>query len=211
MKPRHHTDQRTTNAEMTALTRSKTLAATIASLAEVGYAGTTISGIAERVGLTRAALIYHFESKNALMAATVDALYDHIAERYRSADLSGLSPIDQVLAVLDIQYAHAFTSNEIAMIELLLAAQRDPELWNVMSPVIEQRQNELQRAWKDLISTIPADPERLNLLRDISVSISRGMTISRILRTDMSTFDRQHEELRAILKNEVRGLPGANC
>lgn len=195
---------------MTALTRSKTLAATIASLAEVGYAGTTISGIAERVGLTRAALIYHFESKNALMAATVDALYDHIAERYRSADLSGLSPIDQVLAVLDIQYAHAFTSNEIAMIELLLAAQRDPELWNVMSPVIEQRQNELQRAWKDLISTIPADPERLNLLRDISVSISRGMTISRILRTDMSTFDRQHEELRAILKNEVRGLPGAN-
>ncbi|WP_211607593.1 TetR/AcrR family transcriptional regulator [Paraburkholderia nemoris] len=194
---------------MTALTRSKTLAATIASLAEVGYAGTTISGIAERVGLTRAALIYHFESKNVLMAATVDALYDHIAERYRSADLSGLSPLDQVLAVLDIQYARAFTSNEIAMIELLLAAQRDPELWNVMSPVIEQRQNELQRAWKDLISTIPADSERLNLLRDLSVSISRGMTISRILRTDMSTFDRQHEELRAILKNEVRGLRGA--
>ncbi|MCA8090085.1 TetR/AcrR family transcriptional regulator [Burkholderia anthina] len=195
---------------MTALTRSKTLAATIASLAEVGYAGTTISGIAERVGLTRAALIYHFESKNALMAATVDALYDHIAERYRSADLSGLSPLDQVLAVLDIQYARAFTSNEIAMIELLLAAHRDPELWNVMSPVIEQRQNELRHAWKDLISTIPADPERLNLLRDISVSISRGMTISRILRTDMSTFDRQHEELRAMLKNEVRGLPKAN-
>ena len=69
---------RRTNADMSAETQTAIIKATIAGLAEHGYAGTTMALIAQRVGVSRAALVYHFDSKNALMTAVINAIYDEM-------------------------------------------------------------------------------------------------------------------------------------
>ena len=91
---------RRTNADMSNETQASILKATIASLAEHGYAGTTMAGIAARVGVSRAALVYHFASKNTLTTAVINAIYDEMGSLYLAAAHPALTPQERASASL---------------------------------------------------------------------------------------------------------------
>ncbi|HTH13861.1 MAG TPA: TetR/AcrR family transcriptional regulator [Spirochaetia bacterium] len=55
-----------------------------------GYSGTSIAQLAEDLGITKAALYYHFPDKEALFLAVVQAYLGEVA-----AELAGLSPLFQ--------------------------------------------------------------------------------------------------------------------
>ncbi|MFJ2646763.1 TetR/AcrR family transcriptional regulator [Streptomyces sp. NPDC087420] len=52
--------------------RADILRATLEVIAERGYRGTTLSGVAERVGLTQQGLLHYFPSKEALLVAVLE-------------------------------------------------------------------------------------------------------------------------------------------
>lgn len=182
---------------MSAQTKARILTASVESLAELGYAGTTMSEIAERVGLTRAALIYHFESKNAMMVAVMNALYDEMALRFAAAAPAFLTPKDRLLAVLDTMGNHASSINQMALIELLLAARRDPGFRDEVAPLVARREAAFDKAWSDLIGNFKTAP-RLEVLRDLAVAALRGYTIGKSLSDDNPRVDRQFAELRKL-------------
>lgn len=190
---------RRSNADMTADTRARILQAAIASLAECGYAETTMAGIGERVGVSRAALVYHFQSKNALMAATVHAVYDEFDRLYRAAALHpSLTPAEQLLALVDVSSQLTTSPAQMAQIELLLAARRDPVLRAEVAPAIEAREQVFDETWHNLATCASDKSGRLELLRDLGVSVLRGITISRSLAGDRPTFARQALVLRQL-------------
>lgn len=207
MKPAALNKLRRTNSDMTAETQASILQATIASLAEHGYAGTTMSGIADRVGVSRAALIYHYASKHALMGAVITAIYEQLADIYKTAAHPSLTPNERLLAVLDA--SHLFTTNtsQMAQIELLLAARRDPVFRAEVAPLIEARDNAFQVAWHTMTADMGANQDRLDLIRDFAVSVFRGITINRSLNTDTDSFDRQHALLRQLLLEAMAPSP----
>jgi AcrR family transcriptional regulator len=182
---------------MSAQTKARILTASVESLAELGYAGTTMSEIAERVGLTRAALIYHFESKNALMVAVMNALYDEMVLRFAAAAPAFLTPKDRLLAVLDTMGNHASSINQMALIELLLAARRDPGFRDEVAPLVARREAAFDKAWGDLIGNFKTAP-RLEVLRDLAVAALRGYTIGKSLSDDNPRVDRKFAELRKL-------------
>ena len=190
---------RRTNADMSSETQSRILRATIASLAELGYAGTTMSGIAERIGVSRAALIYHFNSKNALMAAVIDAIYDEMAVMYQAAAHPALTPAERMLAVLDASFHFTTSTSQMAQVELLLAARRDVSFRSEVAPTIEQRDVVFQQAWHQLTLELGGSSARLDLVRDFAVSVFRGITVTRSISTDLASFERQHVLLRKLL------------
>jgi len=202
VKPRRTREHSTSNAEMSAQTKAGILNAAIACLAELGYAGTTISEIADRVGLTRAALIYHFESKHALMAAVIDAIYDEMAARFAAAAPPFLAPRERLLALLDSAGNHASSVNQIALLELLLAARRDPGFQAEVLPAIAQREAAFDGAWREAIGGLPNAP-RLEMLRDLSVAVLRGVTIGRSLGHDVVRIDHQLAELRRLFVEAI--------
>jgi AcrR family transcriptional regulator len=202
MKPKTRPAQRTANAEMSAQTRARILEATKASLAELGYAGTTISSIAQRVGLTRAALIYHFDNKYALMTAVVNAIYDEMAESYVAGGPQALTPKERIMALLEVAYTLTDSVNQTALIELLLAARRDPEFRAAVAATIAERERGFDERWLRTLEQLPSDKARLNLLRELSVSLYRGMTICRSL-GDSATFEHQHSVMRRLLQDAL--------
>jgi AcrR family transcriptional regulator len=194
---------RRTNADMSSETQARILQATIESLAEVGYAGTTMSGIAERIGVSRAALIYHFNSKNALMAAVINAIYDEMATLYRGAAHPALTPAERMLAVLDVSFQFTHSISQMAHIELLLAARRDASFRLEVAPMIELRDKGFRQAWHQLITELGGNSDRLELVRDFAVSVFRGITITRSLSSDEDSSERQYVLLRRLMQESL--------
>jgi len=72
---------RRTQAERTAATRERILAAVVASIAEVGFPRTTASEIARRAGVTWGAVQHHFGAKGGILEAVLADSFARLAQR----------------------------------------------------------------------------------------------------------------------------------
>src|SRR2546421_9400780 len=88
--PRAATERRT-QAERTATTRAALLAATVDTLVERGYRGTTTSDVARRAGVSYGALLHHYPTKADLLCAAVEHLLDARIAEFRKA-MANLPP-----------------------------------------------------------------------------------------------------------------------
>ena len=77
--------RRMTQEERSAATRDALTGAAIAIFAEVGYAATTARAIAQRAGVSRGALQYHFPSWRELVAAVFDQLQSELRRQFKFA------------------------------------------------------------------------------------------------------------------------------
>jgi TetR/AcrR family transcriptional repressor of bet genes len=65
--------------------RLQLIEATIDSLAKRGYSDTTMADVADGAGLSRGIVNFHFESKEKLLVATLQHMYDEYAAHWRTA------------------------------------------------------------------------------------------------------------------------------
>ena len=73
------------DAEAPADTRERILRTAVALFAQRGYQRTSLRLIAEQLGLTKAAILYHFPAKADILSALADPLVDDIDAALRSA------------------------------------------------------------------------------------------------------------------------------
>ncbi len=85
-------------AEISAETRARLIDAARALFAEDGARKTTVQGIAERAGISRGSIAWHFGSKQGLVAAVVTDAFDWLAERVSAVlDAPGPAGWDRIL------------------------------------------------------------------------------------------------------------------
>lgn len=120
---------RRTQAERRAATRAALLEATIACLAEEGYARTTTRRIAERAGVTPGAQQHHFATKADLVAEALDHAAGKIAAEVLEAELLAQGPdLDRAERLLDLLWELHKGPLFHAAMEMMVAARTDPEL-----------------------------------------------------------------------------------
>ena len=75
-----------------------------------GYAGTTLSRVAERAGVSKGVVLYHFASKAELLEATVNEVYDrgirHAKESWFDRHAESAAPPDLLRAYLETNLAY---------------------------------------------------------------------------------------------------------
>jgi len=77
--------RRRTQEERSAATKGRLLDATLECLAELGYARTTTTEIAERGGVSRGAQLHHFATKAELVTEAVEHLFERRDQEFREA------------------------------------------------------------------------------------------------------------------------------
>lgn len=88
--------------------RSQLIEATIDSLAKRGYADTTMADVADGAGLSRGIVNFHFESKEKLLVATLQHMYDEYSAHWRTAyTRAGDDPAAQLLALVVADFDRA--------------------------------------------------------------------------------------------------------
>lgn len=130
------TGARRTQSERRAQTRGRLLEATIESLIEVGYGGTTIRRVAELAGVSQGAQSHHFPHRVDLVASAFERLAEQRVERYR--ERAGELPDDRrarVRAFLDLLWEDFSSPLFTVAVKLWVAASDDDELRERLVPV----------------------------------------------------------------------------
>jgi TetR/AcrR family transcriptional regulator len=85
-------------------------------VAEHGFRGARLAGIASRAGLSHPTLLYHFKSKEDLYAAVIAAAVADWAHDTEAAASAGLSGFAQVEAILDAGFGFLATHRDFVRI-----------------------------------------------------------------------------------------------
>lgn len=139
-----------TQSERREATISRLVAATIASLEQVGYAGTTVAAICERAQVSQGALFRHFPTRRALLAHAAE----HVARRQVAAfrahvtvDLSTEAGVRDMIATLVRLGA---SPENRTWHELMVAARTDSALRSELQGATDVYQREIMLAAADL-------------------------------------------------------------
>ncbi len=188
-KPR----SRRTQAERTAETRARILEATVESLDQVGFQRTTAAEITRRAGVTWGAVQHHFESKDGVMRAVLEASFDRFAgglvdtfERLGPAAPLG----ERIGAFIDSAWAHFASPDYRATFEILLedsasrraAPEQDDRSW----------QDEIfegwTRVWCELFPDVALERRRALMLQHYTISTLSGLASMEVLAGHVTPF-----------------------
>ncbi|MBI1182427.1 MAG: TetR family transcriptional regulator [Alphaproteobacteria bacterium] len=158
-----------------ARTRTRIMEAAVECLAVTGYAGTTTTTVAQRAGLTRAAMLYHFPSRMALLEAVIYYVTRRRNEKYMAAMEGIPRGAGFYGAVIDKAWEQTGTSEFKAFSELAAAARTDMELAAIFGPAMAEYDRVRRQAAQELFPQEMIDKPWFNLRRDVARFLVEGL------------------------------------
>ena len=118
--------------------RAQLIEVTIDLVAEHGYGGTSLARIAESAGITKAAVLYHFPSKEAVVQAAHQHVLDALVEAVATA-VEASAPVDGPAAYIRsmIAYLRDNPSHTRVIIEAMTETGDRPNPANRWSPLAD--------------------------------------------------------------------------
>ncbi|MFF4339357.1 ScbR family autoregulator-binding transcription factor [Kitasatospora sp. NPDC001540] len=137
-------------------TRALILKAAAELFNEHGFKSTSIKDVAERVGMTKGAVYFHFPSKETLAIEVVEAHYGRWPQLLESILAEGLPPLDTVLKLMD---AAALTFRDDVIVQAGARLQLERSLIDASLP-------QPYVGWTDLITRLLVDAREAGQLRE---------------------------------------------
>lgn len=86
--------------------RTQLIEATLATIAECGFSRTTLTEVAKRAGLSHGLVLFHFETKEKLLAETLDYLSDEYRNNWHAALAgAGAAPEQRLAALVEADFS----------------------------------------------------------------------------------------------------------
>jgi AcrR family transcriptional regulator len=177
-------------------TRQRLLEAAVACLAEHGWAGSTVSVVAERAGVSRGAAQHHFPTREDLFTAAVE----YVAEE-RSTALRALFPQGAagdrravVAALVDLYTGPLFR----AALHLWVAASNEEQLRGRVTELEARVGRETHRIAVELLAADESRPGVRETVQGL-LDMARGLGLANLLTDDGARRDRVVAQWAALL------------
>lgn len=173
-------------------TRLRLLKAAVACLAEHGWAGSTVSVVAERAGVSRGAAQHHFPTREDLFTAAVE----YVAEE-RSAALRAVPDQDRaavVAALVDLYTGPLFR----AALQLWVAASNEDQLRPRVTELEARVGRETHRI---AVNLLHADESRPGVRETVQglLDMARGLGLANVLTDDTARRARVVQQWAALV------------
>jgi AcrR family transcriptional regulator len=163
-------------------TRAALLDATIETLLERGYSRTTTTEVCLRAGVSQGALFKHFVTKQALLAASVEHLYETLLRRYTDFVGKPGEPMHASDAIDSLW--QTFEQPELSVAyELQAASRTDTVLRELLERVGESHASAIRRTASELFPEVAANESFAPFL-DTVLETFQGMAMSRMIAPD---------------------------
>jgi AcrR family transcriptional regulator len=187
-------------ATKSAATRARLIDATIRCIIKYGYSRTTTPRVAEEAGLSRGAMLHHFENGGALMCAAIAELHN---KRLRAFRRSADNTVHDVGRLVRAYWKQVSGETFTAFHELALAARTDSDLATILAPAQEEFRS---RWYHDAIEMFPewqGDRAHFDLALALSQNVLEGMAINRFTH---GLDERMVEPILADLERQIEAL-----
>ncbi|MBU9312571.1 TetR/AcrR family transcriptional regulator [Burkholderia multivorans] len=176
--------RRRTQAERREETRSRILDAAVSELTNKGYAGFRVDQVAATAKVSRGAQTHHFPTKEALVLAALQRLYQASTEASMKL-IEGLESGDDVLDALMRDSASFYLGpNFIIAVSLLHLGDHEPELRQKVRAISRKYRLPVEKAWLQALLRSGLAEEPAKTVLNITQSIYRGMVMRKFLRND---------------------------
>lgn len=181
-------------------TIGKLLDATIASLAEKGYAATTVNEVVTRAGVSSGALFRHFPTRLDLVVAAADEVRRRQFEEFRTG-LSGFgsASVEHCLTLLRAACRAPING---AWYELLIAARSDTALRDRLVPFTVRYHREIVDLGRSLPIAGTVPPAELDTVLFTVVHLLDGEALSAVVHPQPEQEDVRLRLVARLLRGE---------
>jgi AcrR family transcriptional regulator len=199
--------QKDRNAE----TRLKLVDAAARAIFKLGYGRASIGEIVKEAALSKGAHLHHFQTKEQLMAATIEHLFGEVRLRQERVAVRKPSTVEVIEARFEEAAETAFDWRFIALLEIWMASRTEPLLHKAFV-AFEARHAAARRRWIEETFGDEAQltPEFLDILGGMNFLL-RGLFLQQILGGDWrinSTWRYwRHTVAKMLAENMARQQP----
>ncbi|KAA8890120.1 TetR/AcrR family transcriptional regulator [Nocardia colli] len=167
-------------------TRQRLLEATIDCLAETGWAAATVAVVAERAGVSRGAAQHHFPTREELITAALEYMFDSRTQQAKDEAIAvaaladGVGRTEAVVAGLVESYTSPLFK---AALQVWTHAAADPALRERIVPLEAKFGRISHRRAVEALGVDDADPVTHHLVQ-ATLDMARGLGLADVLTDD---------------------------
>lgn len=161
--------------------RTRLLDATVETLLEHGYAGSTTTEIARRAGVSRGAQLHHFPTKAELVLTAVEHLSERRREEFVRVVATLPEGVDRADAAIDQLWRIMSGPTFYAWLELMVASRTDPELRASLMQVYARLMDTVQRTFRELFPASSDPNPFFEIAPAFTFALLEGLALGRIL------------------------------
>jgi AcrR family transcriptional regulator len=178
--------ERRPQAQRSATTQAKLIAAAIACLHRVGYSATTVTMVADVAKVSRGAMSHQYPVKTDLMLAVVEAVFESDAEYYRQT-AETCTPEQWVRDLPETVWNAISRPSGTAVMEIMLASRSDNQLAAKLS-VLQKNIDARSHDWivERFVAAGLGDRPNGDAIHRLFVAAIRGLSLEALFRQDRS-------------------------
>lgn len=178
-------------AERSAATRAKVIAAARDILCAQGYTGATMHVIRDASGMSLGAIQHQFPTKAKIMAAVAAEFADYRTRVYADAIRRGTTARESMENLIDANFQMVVRPEMAAVLEIHLARRNDPDLDREVGPST-RRFDRRVRLWGSFILRAAGirENKKHQSLQLLNNAITRGLTVEYIRDPDPAVVER---------------------
>lgn len=189
-------------------TRKRLIEVTIDCLVRDGYARTNPLRVAAEAGVTRGAVLHHFENGADLIRATIVELQE---KRLRALGRASNIDLSQTGTMLRTYWEQLSSPTTVAFQELRNAARTDDALAAILMPLEQEYQHRWDVRATSIFAEWQSDPESFNIAIALAQTMLEGMALrrqanaisERTIDTLLEYVEQKLTELHPLLRNKV--------
>ena len=205
--------RRRTQAERSAETRTRILKAAANLIRKRGYARFRTAEVAEEAGLSRGAQLHHFPTKDSLVVATLEYVFEQAQALSRRRASAVNRPRDLIEAVIEDAREFFFSEHFMVAIDIVLSTSTDQSVRKQILDISRKARRPVETAWTGALAASGVPGQLASDIVALTLSLVRGMALRTLWDNDPKWFDELFSLWRQMIKvflsdRKPRSRPG---
>jgi len=194
--------KRRTQAERTQGTRTRILDAAVEVLRKKGYAHFRTADVAKAAGVSRGAQLHHFATKEKLVYATMEHVFQNVLETSRRrvrALRPGEDPLEHMIAD-----AREFFFSTPFFISLDIATSiNNARFRNRLMAMVRDARLPAEQAWRQALVASGMPEREADDLLWLTLALVRGLAVRMLWQNEPARFDRLLKVWRGVVESHL--------
>src|SRR6266852_5844184 len=189
-----------TQAERSEETRTRIVKAAANLIRKRGYAHCRTAEVAKEAGLSRGAQLHHFTTKDTLVVATLEYVFEQaqVLSRRRAAAVN--RPRDLIEAVIEDAREFFFSEHFMVAIDIVLSTSTDQAVRKQILDISRKARRPVEKAWTEALAASGVPPSLSADIVALTLSLVRGMALRTLWDNDPKWFDELFAVWRRMIK-----------